>query len=80
MEELVTLQASLLGKIMLVNGELHARYADILESTDETQSDNEARDVLKKAAAHMEEMNHILRVELARVMNEKHTNALDDAD
>jgi hypothetical protein len=25
-------------------------------------------------------MNHILRRELARVMNEKHTNALDDAD
>jgi hypothetical protein len=80
MEELVTLQASLLAKIMLVNSELHARYADILESTDETQSDNEARDVLKKAAAHMEEMNHILRVELARVMDQKQTTALDDAD
>jgi hypothetical protein len=70
-DELVTLQASLLAKIMLVNGELHARYADILSSTDEMQSDREARDVLTKAAAHLEEMNHVLRDELARVMNEK---------
>ena len=79
-EELVTLQASLLAKMMLVNGELHARYADILASTDETQSGSEARAVLTKAAAHIEEINHVLRDELARVMNEKHLNALDDAD
>lgn len=71
MEELVTLQASLLAKMMLVNGELHARYTDILSSTDETQSGREARDVLTKAAAHMEEMNHLLREELARVMSAK---------
>jgi hypothetical protein len=79
-EELVSLQASLLAKMVLVNGELHARYADILASTDETQSDTEARDVLTKAAAHIEGINHLLRDELARVMNEKHVNALDDED
>jgi hypothetical protein len=71
-EELVTLQASLLAKMMLVNGELHARYADILASTDKTPSGSEARDMLTKAAAHVEEINHVLRDELARVMNEKH--------
>jgi hypothetical protein len=70
-EELVSLQASLLAKMMLVNGELHARYVDILASTDETQSDREARDVLARAAAHLEEMDHILRDELARIMDEK---------
>jgi hypothetical protein len=70
-EELATLQASLLAKMMLVNGELHARYVDILASTDEAQSNSEARDVLAKAAAHLEEINHVLRDELARVMNEK---------
>ncbi len=79
-EELVTLQASLLAKMMLVNGELHARYVDILASTDETQSGSEARDVLRRAAAHLEEINHVLRDELARVVSEKDLNALDDAD
>jgi len=79
-EELVRLQASLLAKMMLVNGELHARYMDILGSTGETQSGSKARDVLTRAAAHLEEMNHVLRDELARVMSEKDLNALGDAD
>lgn len=70
-EELVTLQASLLAKMMLVNSELHARYADILASTDEMPSSSEARDVLTRAAAHMESLNRILRDELARVVSEK---------
>lgn len=79
-EELATLQASLLAKIMLVNGELHRRYEEILASNDETPSSSEARDVLTKAAERIEEVNHLLRDELARVMSEKHLNALDDAD
>ncbi|MEZ5829129.1 MAG: hypothetical protein R3D30_10585 [Hyphomicrobiales bacterium] len=70
-EELVSLQASLLAKMMLVNSELHARYADILTSTDEMPSSSEARDVLARAAAHMEALNRILRDELARVVSEK---------
>jgi hypothetical protein len=74
-EEIVTLQSSLLAKMMLVNGELHARYTDILASTDKTQSDSEARDVLTKAAAHIEKINRVLRDELARVKNEKDPNA-----
>jgi hypothetical protein len=74
-EELVNLQASLLAKMMLVNGELHARYADVLASTDETPSSSEARDVLTRAAAHMEEVNRLLRDELAGLMSVQHSNA-----
>jgi uncharacterized ferritin-like protein (DUF455 family) len=77
-EELVSLQASLLAKMMLVNGELHARYADILASTDETPSSREAREVLTRAAAHLEALNRILRDELAHVMSEKPLDAPDD--
>lgn len=69
MEELATLRASLLAKILLVNGEFHRRYEEILASTDETPSSREARDVLTKATAHLERVNHVLRDELARVMD-----------
>jgi len=71
-DELITLQASLLAKMMLVNDELHARYADVLASTDEKPSSVEARDVLTRAAAHLEALNRVLRDELARVLSEKH--------
>jgi len=71
-DELITLQASLLAKMLLVNDELHARYADILASTDEKPSSVEARDVLTRAAAHLVALNRVLRDELARVLSEKH--------
>ena len=79
-EELVTLQAKLLGKMMLVNGALHRRYAEILASFDERSSSNEAHDILLRAAEHLDALNHVLRDELALILSEKHRNALDDAD
>jgi len=72
LDELVNLQASLLGKMMLVNDELHARYVDILASTDEKPSSVKARDVLTRAAAHLEDLNRVLRDELGRVLSDKH--------
>ena len=80
MEELATLQASLLAKLMLANRALHRRYEEIIASADETPSSRKARDVLTRAAAHIDEVNRILRDELASVMSLKHLNARDDAD
>jgi hypothetical protein len=80
MDELVTLQATVLGKMMLVNGELHRRYAEILASFDETPSSSKARDVLLRAGEHLDALNHVLRDELALVLSEKHPNMRDDPD
>lgn len=80
MEELVTLQASLLAKLMFANRALHRRYEETIASADETPSSRKARDVLTRAAAHIDEVNRILRDELASVMSLKHLNARDDAD
>jgi len=70
-DELVNLQASLLAKMILVSDELHARYADVLASTDEKPSSVEARDILTRAAVHLDALNRVLRGELARVLSEK---------
>ena len=74
LDELVTLQATLLGKMMMVNGAIHRRYEEILTSFDEKPSSNEARDVLERAAEHLDALNHVLRDELALVLSERHRN------
>ena len=73
-EELVTLQATLLGKMMLVNGALHRRYTELMATPDRIHSNKEARDVLARAAKHIDELNHIMRNELAFILSEKHSN------
>jgi len=70
-DDLITLQASLLAKMMFVNKEIHARYADVLASTDEKPSNVDARHVLTRAAAHLEALNRILRDELGHVLSQK---------
>ena len=79
MDELVTLQATLLAKMMLVNSALHRRYAEVLASFEERPSTSEARDTLVKAEKHIEALNHILRDELALVLGEKRHNEIDGA-
>lgn len=79
-EELVTLQATLLGKMMVVNGALHRRYAELLESPDRVPSNEEAREVLARAARHIDELNRIMRDELAFILSEKHHGADNDMD
>jgi hypothetical protein len=78
-EELVTLQATLLGKMMVVNGALHRRYTELLDSTNLVSSNKEARDVLARASKHIDELNRIMRDELAFILSEKHHGA-DDPD
>lgn len=80
MEELVTLQATLLAKMMVVNGALHRRYAEALVSLEEGLSGNEARNSLLKAEKHIEALNRILRDELALVLSDEQSNEIDGAD
>ena len=80
MEELVTLQATLLAKMMVVNGALHRRYAEVLASLEQSLSGNEARNSLVKAEQHIEALNRILRDELALVLSDEQSNEIDGAD
>ena len=80
MEELVTLQATLLARMMVVNGALHRRYAETLASLEQGLSGNEARNSLVKAEKHLEALNRILRDELALVLSEEQSNEIDGAD
>ena len=77
MEELVTLQATLLGKMMVVNGALHRRYAEALASLGQDLPGNEARISLLKAEKHLEALNRILRDELALVLSDEQSNEID---
>ena len=78
LEELMTLQATLLGKMMVVNGALHRRYEDALTSLDQGPSGNETRQSLVKAEKHIEALNRILRDELALVLSDEESNEIDD--
>lgn len=80
MEELVTLQATLLGKMMVVNGALHRRYEEALTSLEQGPSANEARNSLVKAEKHIEALNRILRDELTLVLSDEQSNSIDGAD
>ncbi len=80
LEELVTLQATLLGKMLVVNGALHRRYAETLASLEQQPSRNEAHNSLVKAEKHIEALNRILRDELALVLSDEQSNEIDDAD
>ena len=80
MEELVTLQATLLAKMMVVNGALHRRYAEALASLGEGLPGNEAHNSLLKAEKHIEALNRILRDELALVLSDEQSNEIDGAD
>ena len=79
-EELVTLQATLLGKMMMVNSALHRRYTELLASPGPVPSNEEAREVLARAAKHIDELNRIMRDELAFILSEKHHGADNDED
>ncbi len=79
-EELVTLQATLLGKMMMVNSALHRRYTELLSSPGSVPSNEEAREVLARAAKHIDELNRIMRDELAFILSEKHHGADNDED
>mgnify|MGYP001819882421 CR=1 FL=1 len=80
MEELVTLQATLLAKMMVVNGALHRRYAEAVTSLEQELSGNDARNSLVKAEKHIEALNRILRDELALVLSDEQSNEIDGAD
>jgi len=80
MEELMTLQATLLAKMMVVNGALHRRYAEALASLEQELSGNEARNSLVKAEKHLEALNRILRDELALLLSDEQSNEIDGAD
>ena len=80
MEELVTLQATLLAKMMVVNGALHRRYAEAVASLEQELSGNDARNSLVKAEKHIEALNRILRDELALVLSDEQSNEIDGAD
>ena len=80
LEELVTLQATLLGKMMVVNGALHRRYAEALASLEQEPAGNEAHNSLVKAEKHIEALNRILRDELALVLSDEQSNDIDGGD
>jgi len=80
MEEPVTLQTTLLGKMIVVNGVLHRVYEEALASLEQAPSGSEARASLVKAEKHIEALNRILRDELALVLREKHRDEINDPD
>jgi hypothetical protein len=67
-EQLVAIQASLMAELMLANGELHRRLELLLVETYETPGTGEARNVLAKGAARLEDLNKVLRHQLALIL------------